>query len=249
MRFLALLAAAALAASAGCSSVAQDRGAALACLFPKTKADIMTDEAIDRALDAPVSIDVPARVLVVPADELTGGWRTPSKALANALAEGLADSSYLAPALSVPLGDRVQENDPATPMQRLREKAARYRARFALIAFADAESETSETPLALLYAPLVTMLFVPGESVTTRVAGDAVLVDVKSGAIVFADHADCDGADRFVRPTCTREARGALEERVAAAAGKDLAARIERSVRHAVTLEGKGKVEAAPPGA
>jgi hypothetical protein len=241
--------AAACAALGGCSSY-EERGPTPGTLFPRQKNEIMSEEAIARALDAPVALRLPARVLVVSAEEVTGSGRgrDASRTLAAALADGLADSAYFQPTLAAPLADGPGgQADAATPIQRLREKAARYRTPYALVAFADFEGETAATPLALLYAPLVTMFFVPGERVVARGTTQAVLVDVRTGVIVASCAAEEEKSDWFVRTFHTYEARYALEHDIAEAAGPLLARKLDRAGRQALAPRAASSAESALP--
>jgi hypothetical protein len=238
MRMKALVLAATLVtAASGCAVTHAERGVAPTSIFPKLRTDVMTEEAIAAALDARIDLHVPERVLVVAADELTGYERPMARRLAATLADKLGDSAFFLPTLAMPLDRQNHDaNDPVLPLQRLREKAARYRTPYALITFMDVTHETSATPLSLLYAPLVTLLFVPGERVEARADVHAVLLDVRTGIILQTTWAELERSDSFVRLGHTWEARSALEGELASRGGEKLAEKLERATRQWLKL-------------
>jgi len=229
--------------------VHQERGAQASDLFPKTKHEVMTEEAIARALEQRVELVLPARVLVVPGDELTGYYcRSNPRRLASAVAEGLADSAYFQPTLSMPLEQGRAPEDVADPLQRLRERAARYRCPDVLLTFANFEHHVSPNPLAILYVGLVTMLFVPGDSIETDAYLDAVLLDVRTGIIVYATSLRLEESDPLVRPTNNAEAERVIERTLLERGGVELAKRIDKAALHAMTFGGKSLPAAADAG-
>ena len=153
-------------------------------LFARDPAGQLSEDALQKILAAPIELDLPARVGVLPISTATD-WRGPGP-------------DERVPAGLAPLVDRLRRDaafslvtqtmvipSGALGMEALREVAARYRLRY-LILYREVIAKRSElNPWAWGYATLVGALFLPGQRHEVYGYIEATMFDVKTGLLMF----------------------------------------------------------------
>ena len=154
-------------------------------LFARDPNGALTEDALQQILAAPIELDLPARVGVVPIVTATD-WRGPNP-------------DYLkVPAGVAPLVARLRGSEPFTlvtelmpipsgalGMEALREIAARYRLRYVLLYREVIATRSTVGPIAWGYATVVGAAFLPGQDHTAYGYLEASLFDVKTGTLAF----------------------------------------------------------------
>jgi hypothetical protein len=152
--------------------------------FSRNPDGTMSEDDLQKVLDAPIELDLPARVGVLPIVSASD-WRGPGPDYDVPLGAGefadklraSEDFSLVTEVMPIPSG--------ALGMEALREMAARYRLRY-IVLYRETYTRTERSNgWAFGYATLVGALFLPGE--TLRVDGylEASLFDVKTGLLLF----------------------------------------------------------------
>lgn len=153
-------------------------------IFAREAGGQLTEEALQKILEAPLELALPARVgvlpIVAPADYRGPGpdYRVPagSGAFAGHL-RAVPHFTLVTEVMPIPSG--------ALGMEALREIAARYRLRYLILYREEIEGRTRANGWAAGYPTLLGALFLPGH--TLRAAGyvEASLFDVKTGLLLF----------------------------------------------------------------
>lgn len=153
-------------------------------LFAKTPQGQLSEEDIQKILAAPIELDLPARVGVLPimtaADWRGPGpdYRVPSGVapLVKSLRQDKA-FSLVTQTMVIPSG--------ALGMEALREVAARYRLRYLLLYREVLAKGSRFNPWAWGYATLVGALFLPGKHQEVYGYTEVSMFDVKTGTLMF----------------------------------------------------------------
>ena len=199
---------AALAASSGCAVSAYEPSHAVAhaapvqapappplerSLFARDPNGQLTEDSLQRILDAPVEVELPARVgilpILAPAD-----WHGPapdyraapsgSGAFTRALT-GTEPFTLVTEMMPIPSG--------ALGMEALREVAARYRLRYLLLYREVAAHRVHANGAAAGYITLIGAFFLPGQTLAAHGYLEASLFDVKTGTLLFTVRRDFAG--------------------------------------------------------
>ena len=154
-------------------------------LFARDPQGALTEDALQQILAAPIELDLPARVGVVPVVTATD-WRGPNP-------------DYLrVPAGVAPFVHRLRGSEPFTlvtevmpipsgslGMEALREVAARYRLRYVLLYREVIATRSTVGPIAWGYATVVGAAFLPGQDHAAYGYVEASMFDVKTGLLLF----------------------------------------------------------------
>ncbi len=153
-------------------------------LFARNPDGTLSEEQLQTIIDAPIELDLPARVGVLPI-MTAQDWRGPSPDYAvptgvTEFAKKLRASEHftlVTEIMPIPSG--------ALGMEALREIAARYRLRYIVLYREYYVRQERANGWAWGYATLLGALFLPGE--TLRVHGylEASMFDVKTGLLMF----------------------------------------------------------------
>lgn len=201
--------AAALTGTSGCAAVAaqrpmtpaQDALSAAApappplerSLFARDPNGQLTEEALQRIIDAPVEVELPARVGVLPILP-PADWHGPapdyrgapagSGAFTRALT-GTEPFTLVTEMMPIPSG--------ALGMEALREIAARYRLRYLLLYREVSARRVHANGAAAGYITLLGAFFLPGQTLGAHGYLEASLFDVKTGTLLFTVRRDFAG--------------------------------------------------------
>jgi rhombotail lipoprotein len=182
---------AAMSAEVAAPVVVADRAAAQAVpapldrsLFARDPQGQLTEEALQKILDAPTAVALPARTGVLPIVPAVD-WRGPGpsynvSAGASMLSRALTGTEPFPQAteiLPIPSG--------ALGMEALREMAARYKLRYLILYREDLRRRTRANGLAAIYATILGAFFVPGATLHTSGYLEASVLDVKTGLLLF----------------------------------------------------------------
>jgi hypothetical protein len=153
-------------------------------LFDKSPNGALTEEAIQKILAAPIELELPARVGVLPIMTATD-WRGPGPdyrvpsgvaPLVKALRQDKA-FSLVTQTMVIPSG--------ALGMEALREVAARYRLRYLLLYREVLAKGSRFNPWAWGYATVVGAFFLPGKHQEVYGYTEVSMFDVKTGTLMF----------------------------------------------------------------
>ena len=164
-------------------------------LFARDPGGQLTEDALQKILAAPIELDLPARVGVVPVLTATD-WRGPSP-------------DYLVPAGVAPFVTRLRGSEPFTlvtevmaipsgalGMEALREVAARYQLRYVLLYREVIRKERRLNKTAWGYATGLGALVLPGQEHQVYGFIEATLFDVKTGLLLFTTRRAVNGTRR-----------------------------------------------------
>lgn len=154
-------------------------------LFARDPQGALTEDALQQILAAPIELDLPARVGVVPVVTATD-WRGPNP-------------DYLrVPAGVAPFVRKLRGSEPFTlvteimpipsgalGMEALREIAARYRLRYVVLYREVIATKSTVGPIAWGYATVVGALFLPGKRQEVWGYTELSMFDVKTGTLMF----------------------------------------------------------------
>jgi hypothetical protein len=153
-------------------------------LFARNPDGTISEDELQRIIDAPLELDLPARVGVLPI-VTAEDWRGPGPdarvpAGVSAFARTLRASEHytlVTEIMPIPSG--------ALGMEALRETAARYRLRYIVLYREQYARQERANGWAWTYATIIGALFMPGN--TLRVGGylEASMFDVKTGLLLF----------------------------------------------------------------
>ncbi len=153
-------------------------------LFDKSPQGALTEEALQKILAAPIELELPARVGVLPIQTATD-WRGPgpdSKVPAGVAP--LVKTLRADPAFSLVTQTMVIPSG-ALGMEALREIAARYRLRYLLLYREVLAKGSRLNPWAWGYATIVGALFLPGKRQEVYGYTEVSMFDVKTGLLMF----------------------------------------------------------------
>jgi hypothetical protein len=154
-------------------------------VFARDPQGQLTEEGIQKILDAPLQLELPARVGVLPVVDAVD-WRGPgpsyemAPAAMDALVKGLRGSdpfTHITEMMPIPSG--------ALGMEALREMAARYQLRYVLLYRETMHTKERANAWAVGYATLIGALFLPGDTLSVEGYVEASLFDIKTGVLVF----------------------------------------------------------------
>jgi rhombotail lipoprotein len=153
-------------------------------LFARDPNGQLSEDALQKILAAPIELDLPARVGVMPV-MTPADWRGPGPdhrvpSGMSTLVERLrrdASFSLVTQTMVIPSG--------ALGMEALREIAARYRLRYLILYREVLAKQRSLNPWAWGYATLVGALFLPGQRQEVYGYIEASMFDVKTGLLMF----------------------------------------------------------------
>ncbi len=162
-------------------------------LFARDPGGQLTEEALQKILAAPIELDLPARVGVVPVLTATD-WRGPSP-------------DYLVPAGVAPFVARLRGSEPFTlvtevmaipsgalGMESLREIAARYQLRYVILYREVIAKQRRLNRTAWGYLTGVGALVLPGQRHQVYGFIEATLFDVKTGLLLFTTRRAVNGS-------------------------------------------------------
>jgi hypothetical protein len=154
-------------------------------VFARDPEGALSEEALQQILAAPIELDLPARVGVLPVITASD-WRGPSpdyqklplglSAFTRAL-RGSEAFSLITEMLPIPSG--------ALGMEALREIAARYRLRYVFLYREQLRHRSKLRGAALGYVTVLGALFIPGQRLEVDGVIEASLFDVKTGLLLF----------------------------------------------------------------
>lgn len=153
-------------------------------LFDKSPQGALTEEALQKILAAPIELELPARVGVLPIQTATD-WRGPGPdSRVPAGVAPLVKTLRADPAFSLVTQTMVIPSG-ALGMEALREIAARYRLRYLLLYREVLAKGSRLNPWAWGYATIVGALFLPGKRQEVYGYTEVSMFDVKTGLLMF----------------------------------------------------------------
>ena len=153
-------------------------------LFARDPNGQLAEDALQRILAAPIELDLPSRVGVLPIHTATD-WRGPSPDdRVPAGVPNFVDKLRRDPAFSLVTQTMVIPSG-ALGMEALREIAARYRLRYLLLYREVLAQGDRLDAWAIGYATLVGALFLPGKHQEVYGYIEASMFDVKTGLLMF----------------------------------------------------------------
>lgn len=164
-------------------------------LFDKSPQGALTEEALQKILAAPIELELPARVGVLPIQTATD-WRGPGPD--NKVPAGVAPlvkTLRADPAFSLVTQTMVIPSG-ALGMEALREIAARYRLRYLLLYREVLAKGSRLNPWAWGYATIVGALFLPGQRQEVYGYTEVSMFDVKTGLLMFTTRRAIDASQR-----------------------------------------------------
>lgn len=153
-------------------------------LFDKNPNGSLTEESLQKILAAPIELDLPARVGLIPI-MTAKDWRGPGPddrvpSGMEPLIQELRKSPHftlLTQTMVIPSG--------ALGMEALREIAARYRLRYVMLYREVLANDSMLTAVAWGYATVVGALFLPGKRQEVWGYTEVSMFDVKTGTLMF----------------------------------------------------------------
>ena len=153
-------------------------------LFARDPGGQLDEPALQKILESPIEVSLPARVGVLPILPASD-WRGPAPSTGvpagtHAFAHALGGSEpfpLVSEVMAIPSG--------ALGMEALREIAARYRLRYLVLYRVDVEREQRSNGLAALYATVLGAFFIPGQTLAAHGYVEASLFDVKTGTLMY----------------------------------------------------------------
>jgi hypothetical protein len=154
-------------------------------VFARDPQGQLGETAIQRILSAPLEVDFPGRVGLLPI-VTAKDWRGPSPEYAHVPAglgtllaslRGTEHFTLMTEMMPIPSG--------ALGMEALRETAARYQLRYVLLYREVVDKVRRVNPWSLGYLTVVGALFFPGTTLEVRGYSEASLFDVKTGLLLF----------------------------------------------------------------
>jgi hypothetical protein len=153
-------------------------------LFARDPQGQLSEDALQKILAAPIELDLPARVGVLPV-MTPADWRGPGpddrvpSGLSSLVSRLRKDPAFslVTQTMVIPSG--------ALGMEALREIAARYRLRYLLLYREVLARRASLNPWAWGYATVIGALFLPGQRQEVYGYIEASMFDVKTGLLMF----------------------------------------------------------------
>jgi hypothetical protein len=174
------------AAPSPAAAVAQPAPAPLSrSYFAKDATGALSEADLQHVLEAPVDLQFPARVGVVP---LARPFDAEGRASLGTKA--VASRDFAAALMGGPHFSHVSDVSTDLPnaggIEGLRVLAARYRLRYLLLYTERFEDATHVNGLAALYPTVIGMFVAPGVTVESHGLAQADLIDVRSGTVLFS---------------------------------------------------------------
>jgi hypothetical protein len=154
-------------------------------VFARDPQGALTEDSLQKILAAPIELELPARVGVLPVITATD-WRGPSpdyqrlppglSAFTRSL-RGSESFSLVTEMMPIPSG--------ALGMEALREIAARYQLRYIFLYREQVRHRSRLRGAALGYVTVLGMFFVPGQRLEVDGVIEASMFDVKTGLLLF----------------------------------------------------------------
>jgi rhombotail lipoprotein len=258
-RFLAMLPLLALVAGCGAAppppaamaaAAAEPAPAPLArSFYSKDASGSLSESDLQRVLEAPVDLQFPARLGVVP-------LAAPFDAQAHATlhVRAVASRDFALGLAGDPHFSHVSDISTDVPsgggIEGLRVIAARYRMRYLLLYSERFEDETHLNGLAWLYPTFIGMFVVPGVTVESQGLVQADLLDVRSGTVLFSVIEPIHVSSKEFMVGAARAHRE-LQLKAATEAAKRLARRVtaqtNQIVAYADEMAAPGARERHPP--
>jgi hypothetical protein len=218
-------------------------------LFSRDPQGQLTEPSLQRILAAPLEVDFPARVGVLPILTATS-WRGPGPDYARvpagagpllAALRGAEQFSLLTAVMPIPSG--------ALGMEALREIAARYQLRYLLLYREMVDRHTRANAWTAGYITLLGALFLPGRTLEVGGYIEASLFDVKTGLLLFTVRRRVH-AERTSNEWSNERKLDLLRDKVVAAEAPDLAKEVRSAAaRFAEAAALENKRRAAPAAA
>ncbi len=154
-------------------------------LYGKDATGGLSEADLQRILESPIDLELPARVGVVPLatpfDPKENASLATRAIASHDLAAGLVGAPYF-----VQVSDISTDLPNVGGIEGLRILAARYRIRYLVLYSERYEDDTHLNGWAWLYPTVVGMFFVPGVTVESHGIAQADLLDVRTGTILFS---------------------------------------------------------------
>lgn len=154
-------------------------------LYSKDSTGSLTEDDLQRVLEAPIDLAFPARVGVVPLAEPFDAKGPVSLTVRSAAAERLA-RTLVGSRYYSHVSDVATELPNGGGIEGLRVIAARYRLRYLVLYTERIEDDTHLNAWAWTYPTLVGMFITPGVTVASRGVVQADLLDVRTGTVLFS---------------------------------------------------------------
>ena len=154
-------------------------------LFAKDPSGALSESDLQKVLEAPVDLQFPARVGVVPLSRPFDPSGTVGIATRSIAARSLASSLVGAQHFSH-VSDVSTDLPNVGGIEGLRALAARYRLRYLLLYTETFEDQTHLNGWAWLYPTVLGMFVAPGVTVKSQGLAQADLLDVRTGTILFS---------------------------------------------------------------
>ena len=153
-------------------------------LFAREPGGQLTEDALQKILAAPIELELPARVGVLPIATATD-WRGPGPdQRVPAGLEDLVKTLRKDPAFTLVTQTMVIPSG-ALGMEALREIAARYRLRYLLLYREVLATDSRLTAWAAGYATILGAFFLPGKKQEVYGYTEVTMFDVKTGTLMF----------------------------------------------------------------
>jgi rhombotail lipoprotein len=153
--------------------------------FTKDASASLTEDDLQHVLEAPIDLQFPARVGVVPLSQPFDAHSHASIATRSVASRDFAAALAGSPNFTH-VSDVSTELPNAGGIEGLRALAARYRMRYLILYSERFEDTTHVNGLAALYPTLIGMFVVPGVTVQSTGLAQADLLDVRTGTVLFS---------------------------------------------------------------
>jgi rhombotail lipoprotein len=219
-------------------------------MFSKDSSGSLTEGDLQKILEAPLDLELPARVGVVPLAapfDAEGKVSIATRATASRdLARSLTGNPYFSH-----VSDVSTELPNTGGLEGLRVIAARYRMRYLLLYTERFQDETHLNGWAWLYPTIVGMFVAPGVTVKSSGILQADLFDVRTGTILFSVVQPV-GVDEKEQMIGAARAHREHQAKAASDAAKALAKQVSRQVNELVAAadeagKSERKVRLLPP--
>jgi hypothetical protein len=154
-------------------------------LFAKDTSGALTENDLQKVLEAPVDLQFPARVGVVPLAHPFDPSGSIGVGTRSVAAKSLATALVGAPQFSH-VSDVSTDLPNVGGIEGLRALAARYRLRYLLLYSESFQDQTHLNGWAWLYPTVLGMFVAPGVTVKSQGLAEAHLLDVRTGTILFS---------------------------------------------------------------
>ncbi|MDC3953194.1 hypothetical protein [Polyangium jinanense] len=153
--------------------------------FTKDVTGALTEQDLQTVLEAPIDLQLPARIGVIPLAEPFDPKGSPSLGLRNTASHHFAKALAGNPHFSQ-VTDISTDLPNVGGIEGLRVIAARYRLRYLVLYSERFEDSTHLNGWAWLYPTVLGMFFAPGVTVESQGIAQADFLDVRTGTILFS---------------------------------------------------------------